>query len=122
MKTLISGLCIVAAALYAWTWNPVCLVPLVSGLIALGAYLLRTRLEVSARLTDLEYDRKVKEAQFRFLVPGLAVLSLVLAWCFLVTDGWNWSLFWPLAFGLYCVWFSRWGLRRMRQQNRRATS
>jgi hypothetical protein len=122
MKTLILGLCILAAALFAWTWNPVWFVPLVSGMIALGAHWLRTRLEASARLTDPDYDRKLKEGQFRFVLPGLGVLALALALHFLMAEGWNWSLFWPLAFGLSCIWISRWGLRRVKRQSPLASS
>jgi len=122
VKILIAVACAAFGVLYAWTWNHVYLVPLVSGLIALVADCLRTRLEASARLTDPDYDRKVKEAQFRFVVPGLGALSLVFAVTSFVANGFSWSLLWLVAFSLYSVWWSRWGLRHVRRQHPPASS
>jgi hypothetical protein len=122
MKLFSLVLCFVPAALYAWTLNPLCLFPLVTGLVAFGVYCLKTRLEASARLADPDHDRKVKEWQLRFAFPGLGVLALVVTlYCF-AAEGWTWSLFWSLAFGLYCFWLSHWELRRVKRQNRPASS
>src|SRR6266851_8846161 len=107
MKISILALCVVAAALLVLTWNPVCLVPLVAGLIAQGAYCLKTRLEVSARQTDPDYDRKVKEWQFRIVPPLIGVGCFVIAATSFFPGGWSWSVFLWAAGGFYCFWFAR---------------
>jgi hypothetical protein len=122
MRSVIVTFCVAIPLVFVVTWKPVVLVPLISGLIALVAYCLKTRGEASARLTDPDYDRKMKEATFRFVVPGLGAFSLLFALISFVANGWSWSLLWCVAFSLYSVWFSRWGLRQVRRQNPPARS
>src|SRR5438876_9764111 len=104
MKILIAVVCAAFGVMYAWTWNPVFLVPLVSGLIALVASCLRTRLEASARLTDPDYDRKVKEAHFRYSFPCFGILFLAAAVYSFFTAGLSWFVLLMAVGGPYCLW------------------
>jgi hypothetical protein len=116
MKIAILLLCAVDAALFVFTWNPVCLIPLVAGLIAFGAHCLKTRMEATARQKDPDYDRKVKEWQFRIVPPLVGAGCLVIAASSFFKGGWGWSVLLWAAGGFYCFWFARWGVRHVRRQ------
>jgi hypothetical protein len=122
LKSLIAMICVFAAALYVMTWDWLILVFLVLGLIALCGECLRTRLGTSARQINPEYDRKLKDRQFRIVHLLVALSCIVIASCSLIWAGRIWSVLLGVASIFYLLWFRHWEYRRIRRQNTQASS
>jgi hypothetical protein len=106
--------CGACAVFYVWTWNPVYLVPLLTGVLFLAARAVEKRLQSAGRRGGPEFDRKVKEWQFRTFPIVMGTIALVLAADSFFTNGWTPSGVLLGACSLYFL--GLWACRKARRQ------
>jgi hypothetical protein len=80
-----------SAVLFAWTWNPTCLVPLLAGLVYLVARAVEKRLRASSGQTDSDLDKQVQEYKSLMFTIGMGPAFLLLAMHSFFANGWNTS-------------------------------